>query len=47
MSELGMEMFLGVSKGSEVPGRMVFLEYFPVKAKHTVALVGKGRAHDR
>jgi len=29
MSELGMEMFLGVSKGSEVPGRMVFLEYFP------------------
>ena len=24
MSELGMQMFLGVSKGSEVPGRMVF-----------------------
>ena len=29
MSELGMQMFLGVSKGSEVPGRMVFLEYLP------------------
>ena len=46
MSELGMSMFLGVSKGSEVPGRMVFLEYFPEKAKHTVALVGKGITFD-
>ena len=46
MSELGMKMFLGVSKGSEVPGRMVFLEYFPEEAKHTVALVGKGITFD-
>ncbi len=46
MSELGMQMFLGVSKGSEVPGRMVFLEYFPKKAKYTVALVGKGITFD-
>ena len=46
MSELGMQMFLGVSKGSEVPGRMVFLEYFPEEAKHTVALVGKGITFD-
>ena len=46
MSELGMQMFLGVSKGSEVPGRMVFLEYFPEEAKYTVALVGKGITFD-
>ena len=46
MSELGMQMFLGVSKGSEVPGRMVFLEYFPEEAKHTVAIIGKGITFD-
>ena len=46
MSELGMQMFLGVSKGSEVPGRMIFLEYLPEETKHTVALVGKGITFD-
>ena len=46
MSELGMQMFLGVSKGSENPGRMIFLEYFSEKAEQTVAIVGKGITFD-
>jgi leucyl aminopeptidase len=46
MSELGMDMFLGVSKGSALPGRMVFLEYLPDGAKRTVAIVGKGITFD-
>ena len=46
MEELGMDMFLGVSKGSEVPGRMIFLEYFPRGAKQTVAIIGKGITFD-
>ena len=46
MESLGMDMFLGVSKGSLEPGRMIFLEYAPENATQTIAFVGKGITFD-
>ena len=43
-----MNLFLGVGKGSERPGRVVVLEYVPkgVKNPKTIVLVGKGITFD-
>jgi len=40
MKKLGMEMLLGVSRGSREPAKLILMEYFHQKAKQTVALVG-------
>ena len=46
MKRLGMEMLLGVSRGSREPAKLILMEYFHQKAKQTVALVGKGVTFD-
>ena len=46
MKKLGMEMLLGVSRGSREPAKLILMEYFHQKAKQTVALVGKGVTFD-
>lgn len=45
IAELGMTSFLSVAKGSEVPPRLIVLEYKRGKGK-PVALVGKGLTFD-
>ncbi len=45
MTKLGMGGILGVSRGSDEEARLIVLDYNP-KAKHTVALVGKGITFD-
>ena len=40
MKKLGMEMLLGVSRGSREPAKLILMEYFHQKAEQTVALVG-------
>ncbi len=45
--ELGMGAYLAVSKGSDIPPQFIHLVYSPEgKAKHRVALVGKGLTFD-
>ena len=46
MKTLGMEAFLAVSKGSKEPGKIVTIEYMPVKRKPPIVLVGKGITFD-
>lgn len=46
MKTLGMDMFLGVSKGSREPAKLIILEYFHKKSSDTIALVGKGITFD-
>ena len=46
MKALGMEAFLAVSKGSKEPGKIVTIEYMPVKRKPPIVLVGKGITFD-
>ena len=46
MKTLGMEMLLGVSRGSREPAKLILMEYFHQKAKQTIALVGKGVTFD-
>ena len=46
MKTLGMEAFLSVSKGSKEPGKIVTIEYMPVKRKPPIVLVGKGITFD-
>jgi leucyl aminopeptidase len=46
MRELGMDLILGVSQGSEEPARLICLKYEHPEAKHTIALVGKGITFD-
>ncbi len=46
MKALGMEAFLAVSRGSKEPGKIVTIEYMPVKKKPPIVLVGKGITFD-
>jgi len=46
MKKLGMEMLLGVSRGSREPAKLIILEYAHQQAKQTVAIVGKGVTFD-
>lgn len=46
MSDLGMEMLLGVSKGSSEPAKLIVLDYRHQQAKDTIAFVGKGITFD-
>ena len=46
MKKLGMEMLLGVSRGSREPAKLIILEYTHQQAKQTVAIVGKGVTFD-
>jgi len=46
MKKLGMEMLLGVSKGSKEPAKLIILEYSHQKASQTLAIVGKGVTFD-
>jgi leucyl aminopeptidase len=46
MKKLGMEMLLGVSKGSREPAKLIVMEYLHQKAEQTVAIVGKGVTFD-
>ena len=46
MKELGMDLFLSVSQGSEAPAKLIILEYNPENAQKTVAFVGKGVTFD-
>jgi len=46
MKSLGMEAFLAVSRGSKEPGKIVTIEYMPVKKKPPIVLVGKGITFD-
>ncbi|MBF0277844.1 MAG: leucyl aminopeptidase [SAR324 cluster bacterium] len=46
MAKLGMEMLLGVSKGSREPAKLIIMEYSHKKAEKTVAFVGKGITFD-
>ena len=42
----GMGMFLGVSRGSVEPAKLIILEYNHQKAKQSLAIVGKGVTFD-
>ncbi len=45
--KLGMGAFLGVAQGSQMPGRMLILEYKgQPKAKHKYGIIGKGITFD-
>ena len=46
MKALGMGAFLAVSKGSKEPGKIVTIEYMPVKKKSPIVLIGKGITFD-
>ena len=46
MKALGMEAFLAVSRGSKEPGKIVTIEYMPIKKKPPIVLVGKGITFD-
>ncbi|OUY09247.1 leucyl aminopeptidase [Acinetobacter populi] len=46
MTDLGMNAFLAVSKGSDRPGRIVILEYAAQREEKPVVLVGKGVTFD-
>lgn len=46
MAKLGMNAFLGVSKGSDNPAYLIAMEYRTDKNKDTIALVGKGLTFD-
>ena len=46
MAKLGMDMLLGVSKGSVEPAKLIFLEYRHKQANDTLAFVGKGITFD-
>ena len=46
MKKHGMGMLLGVSSGSIEPAKLIILEYSHQKAKHTLAIVGKGVTFD-
>ncbi len=43
---LGMGLFVAVAQGSEQPPKFIVLDYRPVGARRTVALVGKGITFD-
>lgn len=46
MAELGMDMLLGVSRGSIEPAKLIILEYRHKQATDTIAFVGKGITFD-
>lgn len=46
LDKLGMHMFLGVSRGSVEPAKLIILEHKPARAKETIAFVGKGITFD-
>jgi leucyl aminopeptidase len=46
MKELGMGGILAVNQGSDIPPRLVILEYKPGKKSETILLVGKGVTFD-
>ncbi|MCP4298834.1 MAG: leucyl aminopeptidase [Proteobacteria bacterium] len=46
MKSLGMDMLLGVSKGSKEPAKLIIMEYTHKKSSDTIALVGKGLTFD-
>jgi len=46
MEQMGMGGILAVNQGSDVPARMVILEYLPEDRTETILLVGKGLTFD-
>ncbi len=46
LKELGMDLFLSVSKGSDAPAQLIIFEYRSPEAKKTVSFVGKGVTFD-
>jgi len=46
MKKLGMDMLLGVARGSRQPPRLIIMEYRPKGAKGTLMFVGKGITFD-
>lgn len=46
LEQMGMGGILGVNQGSDIPPRMVVLEYHPPKTDQTLLLVGKGITFD-
>ena len=46
MEKHGMEMLLGVSRGSREPAKLIMMDYKHNKAKQKIAIVGKGVTFD-